>query len=99
MTIEINIEGFYSINAKLSELDLYIQKAKDLAGEGNDVVLTGQGPIWLPCLHQKRRRRTDSYGDEWHEDNNILGRRHYVNPTSEWVVNPSRITNYTLRIL
>ena len=29
------------------DLDSYIQKAKDLAGEGNDVVLTGPAPVWL----------------------------------------------------
>lgn len=33
--------------AKLSQIDLYISKAKDLAGYGNDVILTGAGPIWL----------------------------------------------------
>jgi hypothetical protein len=47
-TITIEIDTFFSGNtAKLSELDSYIQKAKTLAGEGNDVVLTGQAPVWL----------------------------------------------------
>ncbi|OOP56379.1 MAG: hypothetical protein AYP45_09980 [Candidatus Brocadia carolinensis] len=38
---------FFTGTAKLSDLDRYIQKAKELAGEGNDVVLTGAGPVWL----------------------------------------------------
>lgn len=47
--------------AKLSELDSYIQKVKALAGEGNEVVLTGAGPIWLylkiaHALHGKARK-------------------------------------------
>ena len=60
MTI-INIDSLYSNTAKLSELDSYIRKAKDLAGEGNDVVLTGAGPVWLylkiaHALHGKARK-------------------------------------------
>ena len=39
--------NFYTSNAKLSELSSYIQKARDLAGNGNEVVLTGAGPVWL----------------------------------------------------
>ena len=47
--------------AKLAELDEYIEKAKDLAGEGNDIVLTGVGPVWLylkiaHALHGKARK-------------------------------------------
>lgn len=45
ITIEINT--LFTGTAKLSDLDLYIQKAKELAGDGNDVVLTGAGPVWL----------------------------------------------------
>ena len=49
--------------AKLSDLDSYTQKAKELAGEGNDVVLTGAGPVWLylkiaHALHGKARKLT-----------------------------------------
>lgn len=61
--IEINLESLYSStgNAKLADLDLYIQKAKELAGEGNEVVLTGAGPVWLylkiaHALHGKARK-------------------------------------------
>lgn len=61
--IEINLESLYSSTdtAKLSELDNYIQKAKELAGEGNDIIITGAGPIWLylkiaHALHGKARK-------------------------------------------
>lgn len=48
-------------NAKLTDLNIYIQKAQALAGEGNDVILTGQGPVWLylkiaHALHGKARK-------------------------------------------
>ena len=59
--VTIDLSTFYTSNAKLSELNSYIQKAKDLAGEGNDVVLTGQAPVWLylkiaHALHGKARK-------------------------------------------
>jgi len=43
----IDVESLFSSNAKLINLDVYVRRAKKLAGEGNVVVLTGQGPIWL----------------------------------------------------
>ena len=60
MTI-INLSTFYSDTAKLSELDAYVSKAKELAGEGNEVVLTGAAPVWLylkiaHALHGKARK-------------------------------------------
>ena len=59
--VEINLELFYTDTAKLSELSRYMEKAKDLAGEGNDIILTGQGPVWLylkiaHALHGKARK-------------------------------------------
>ncbi|MEW6616529.1 MAG: CRISPR-associated protein Csx3 [Thermodesulfobacteriota bacterium] len=59
--IEISLESFYGTTAKLPELDSYIQKAQTLAGEGNDIILTGQAPIWLylkvaHALHGKARK-------------------------------------------
>ncbi len=62
--ITIDIESLYSpstTSAKLSDLDFYVQKTKELAGEGNDVVLTGAGPVWLylkiaHALHGKARK-------------------------------------------
>jgi len=57
----IDLSNFFSDNAKLSELDNYIQKAKSLAGDGNDVILTGAAPVWLylkiaHALHGKARK-------------------------------------------
>lgn len=48
-------------NAKLSDINNYIQTALSLAGSGNDIILTGAGPIWLylkiaHALHGKARR-------------------------------------------
>lgn len=59
--ITIDVSTFYTATAKLSELDSYLQKAKELAGEGNDVILTGQAPVWLylkiaHVLHGKARK-------------------------------------------
>lgn len=57
----INLENIYVQQAKLAELDLYVQKALKLAGEGNEVVLTGKGPVWLylkiaHALHGKAKK-------------------------------------------
>lgn len=46
---------------KEQELDSYIEKAKSLAGEGNEIILTGQAPIWLylkiaHALHGKAKK-------------------------------------------
>ena len=61
LEVVIDLSNFFSDNAKLSELDNYIQKAKSLAGDGNDVVLTGAAPVWLylkiaHALHGKARK-------------------------------------------
>jgi len=45
--VKINVNCLYSGKAKLSELELYIDQAVRLAGEGQIVVLTGEAPIWL----------------------------------------------------
>lgn len=34
-------------NARQGRLAEYERRARELAGEGRDVVLTGRGPIWL----------------------------------------------------
>ena len=59
--IVIDFSNFFTDNAKLSELNNYIQKAKSMAGDGNDVVLTGAAPVWLylkiaHALHGKARK-------------------------------------------
>jgi hypothetical protein len=57
----IELNTLFSEVAKLSEMDKYIQKAKELAGEGNEVVLTGAAPVWLylkiaHALHGKAKK-------------------------------------------
>jgi hypothetical protein len=59
--ILIDLSELYAEAAKLSELDEYVAKAQEMAGEGNVVVLTGQAPIWLylkiaHALHGKARK-------------------------------------------
>jgi hypothetical protein len=59
--IIIDLSTFFTATARLSELDLYIQKAKELAGEGNEIILTGAAPVWLylkiaHALHGKARK-------------------------------------------
>jgi hypothetical protein len=63
MLIEIDLSSLYTDTAKLSQLDEYLKKAKSLAGEGNEIVLTGQAPVWLylkvaHALHGKARKLT-----------------------------------------
>jgi len=47
--ITINVETLYAESgaAKLAMLPEYESKARELAGVGNEVVLTGAGPVWL----------------------------------------------------
>jgi CRISPR-associated DxTHG motif protein len=59
--VVIDVKGLYGDVAKLEDLPDYLERAKEQAGEGNEVVLTGQGPIWLylaigHALHGKARR-------------------------------------------
>jgi len=59
--VAINLNILFTDTAKLSKLDAYIQKAKELAGEGNEVVLTGAAPVWLylkiaHALHGKAKK-------------------------------------------
>jgi len=61
MEVTINIESLYGDVAKLERAEGYIEQAKKLAGEGNQVVLTGRGPVWLylliaHALHGKAKR-------------------------------------------
>lgn len=69
--IVIELNQFYNEKAKIPELNLYLNKARELAGEGNDVVLTGAAPVWLylkiaHALHGKARKliyRSPATGD------------------------------------
>jgi hypothetical protein len=59
--IVIDLSLFFTNNAKLAELDSYIQKAKSQAGDGNEVILTGAAPVWLylkiaHALHGKAKK-------------------------------------------
>lgn len=61
MLIEIDVSTLYTGSAKLNELDNYLESVRLLAGEGNEVVLFGPGPIWLYLkiahyLHGKVRK-------------------------------------------
>lgn len=76
----IDISTFYTSTAKLSELDSYVEKARELAGEGQDVIITGAGPVWLylkiaHALHGKARKliyRSPVTGDVVIFDHNPL---------------------------
>lgn len=57
----IDLKLLYGETAKIEELPNYVERAEQLAGEGNEVVLTGQAPIWLylkvaHALHGKVRK-------------------------------------------
>lgn len=59
--INIDVSTLYEGTAKLSEVEQYKRACLDQAGEGNEVVLTGAGPIWLylilaHALHGKAKR-------------------------------------------
>lgn len=57
----IDLSILFTGVAKISDLDSYVLMARKLAGEGSDVVLTGQAPVWLylkvaHALHGKARK-------------------------------------------
>ncbi|MFZ5996182.1 MAG: CRISPR-associated protein Csx3 [Nitrospirota bacterium] len=61
VTIDLSTIYAETDTARLSELDSYVRKAREMAGAGNEVVLTGAGPVWLylkiaHALHGKARR-------------------------------------------
>lgn len=43
----IDLKTLYGDTAKLSDLPSYIEQAIALAGEGNEIILTGPAPVWL----------------------------------------------------
>jgi hypothetical protein len=62
-SIEIDLRTLFTETAKLAQSPAYERQALSVAGEGNDVVLTGQGPVWLylrlaHALHGKARSLT-----------------------------------------
>jgi hypothetical protein len=57
----IDLRTFYRDTARLADLPEYLAEARGLAGEGREVVLTGQAPVWLylavaHALHGKARK-------------------------------------------
>ena len=63
--IEIEVNTLYQTTgtAKLADIDDYVVRACEIAGNGNNVRITGQGPIWLylkiaHALHGKVRKLT-----------------------------------------
>ena len=59
--IMIDLSTLFGCNAKLSELDEYVHRVLKVAGEGREVVLTGQAPVWLylkvaHALHGKAKK-------------------------------------------
>lgn len=71
MKITIDVKTLYGETAKLAQLDEYLAQARAMAGEGNSVVLTGAGPVWLylkiaHALHGRCRKliyRSPASGD------------------------------------
>lgn len=58
---KIDLGTFFSRTAKLSSLAEYVSQAVELAGEGEEVVLTGKAPVWLylavaHALHGKAKK-------------------------------------------
>lgn len=47
MPVTIDVKDLYGEQAKLDLIPEYTRQAKELARAGNDVVLTGPGPVWL----------------------------------------------------
>jgi hypothetical protein len=47
IVIKINLEKLYGDQAKFDQLENYLCKVHEMAGEGNDVILTGRAPVWL----------------------------------------------------
>jgi hypothetical protein len=68
---EVDVSKLYEGTAKLAELEGYVKKAVEMAGNGEEVILTGPGPVWLylkiaHALHGKARRliyRSPATGD------------------------------------
>ena len=57
----IDLKTLYGETAKLALLPSYIEQVLSLAGEGQEVVLTGAAPVWLyltiaHALHGKAKR-------------------------------------------
>jgi len=47
MAVVIDVKQLYGDVAKLDKLPEYVARAREQAGSGQEVTLTGQGPVWL----------------------------------------------------
>ena len=61
MTKIVDLGALFEETAKLAALPAYLDESAKLAGEGNEVVLTGRAPVWLylavaHALHGKARK-------------------------------------------
>jgi hypothetical protein len=59
--IVLDLSQLFVTTAKLDALGDYQVRAQELAGEGNDIILTGAAPVWLylaiaHALHGKARK-------------------------------------------
>ena len=69
--VTVALNQLFSAPAKLAQLPAMVQAAKQQAGSGNIVILTGQSPVWLylsvaHALHGSARRliyRSPAAGD------------------------------------
>jgi len=66
ITIDVSVlysDGGRETTAKFKHLGNYTDQALEAAGNGNDIILTGPGPVWLylyiaHALHGKARSLT-----------------------------------------
>lgn len=61
MKIRMDLKEIYGETARLNEKSKYIESAIEKAGNGNDIIITGQAPVWLylmiaHALHGKAAR-------------------------------------------
>jgi hypothetical protein len=45
--IEIDLYSLHGGQAKLAEVTRYMERAEQMAGYGNEVILTGPAPVWM----------------------------------------------------
>jgi len=45
--VEIDLSALHGGQAKLAEVTRYLSQVEEIAGRGNEVVLTGAAPVWM----------------------------------------------------
>ncbi len=63
--IVIDIKEIYGETAKLSLMDEYTKKVVEITGNGNEIVITGAGPVWmyLKLAHELHGKAKKLYYD------------------------------------